>query len=804
MSRISLLSIFLFGTLLFPIEQAIADCSQLTEASSANDAATVSRVSFDASCPKPVSISASVSTVDGSSIAKTEIPMDPATTDSVSVDLATWVDPQSRAGVYSISWQALLSDGSTAALDQLFTVPCSAPPAVTQRLLPGSNRLIVDVPTGDVCQGDTVAILNLLDVAGNAVGDPMTQTFPSAPGKEMSFDLSGLEGERRYTGLLSMRNDSGQTTESEFSFLTGCGPLQATGDLDGARISGTLTASACHFPVSITVRVLSSDGQEIKSGQADLSDRDFDLMLPDYEQWAAGEYSVVADFVSAEGRRSSLNLDAQVECQPPVLSDVSIDATSDSNQAMLLAQFQSTDACQGGSEINIQLRNTEKTVVFNRTLKQSPSMSPVSLSFPLNAVPGSTYDLVATLRYGSLLSEETVITEKLFFDCTDPAILDFGYSSPDSSGLGALIRLSSCNLPASAKIQVSELSGRIVASNEVQLSESPNGPYAVVPEASIRHLPTGKYAAKLVFLDNQSRSLTEELDIDRDVEGPSIAFRHHDQAIDKDAIPTVSRLEDLSVSYSDPSSLLPSSIPYSDQLATLKFDEAHSSIREISGESGAELWFSGYVEIPRSVEDWGYVGVLVEDSQSNRWMLPVTRRFVPIQNENLTDFHPSNNRSGFRSLFAHRLCHPVPIVFLASSCPLLAGSCLLKVRRLSIYPPFQPAKPTLYFAVALPKSSSHSTTRPQIPLSSTPFQPFPMAAIASRSPARIGTETHRNHKFLFSTSSRRRMTASSTYPPSPAIRPVWSINLYPPSQAAPTIAGCGCCEARLRRGCHQD
>jgi hypothetical protein len=344
----------------------------------------------------------------------------------------------------------------------------------------------------------------------------------------------------------------------------------------------------------------------------------------------------------------SLQAGAHVSCGPPVLEELAAVAGDRPGDYVLVGRYAATQPCHGATEIHLQLRDAQNIVVFNRTLSQPAAATAATLRVPLPVVAGAPYELSARVRYGPGLAADALVRQRIELPCAAPAVIDLGYADPAGTQVTALVQLSRCNLPASARVSIRDAADRVLSASDVAVTPRGESAFATLEPLPIANLRPGSYTAHVIVRDRTGRSAERSMPLARDLEGPAISLLHGTEPLAGTAVPVVRSLADLSVSFSDPSSLLSEAQPSATRARPL--DGARAVLLQVSGEADPELSFVGYVDVPRAGPPWAFTGVLVENPAGDRrWLAPVGRRFV-VAPADLGGLSPAIERAGFRAV----------------------------------------------------------------------------------------------------------------------------------------------------------
>lgn len=554
------------------------------------------------------------------------------------------------AGLYRIEWVTEFMDGSAQTYVQTFAVPCDAPAAVEVYWDDADANLRLVAPPGDRCEESTRASLSLRDIGGQVVPQEFTTTYRTDAGEsaEAVLPLSGLDGERRYVGDLTLTNASGESTVVPVEFITGCGDLVPSATIVGSRMMGSVDASQCQFPITLEVSAVHETGEVVQSVNALLMDDEFDFELPEFATWPAGEYTIETQFIGAVGRARHENT-VTIACVDPRLTEPELQLNDDAGQADVVFSLQGRDQCQSDTRVSLQVRDANNVVVFNRSADLTAGVGEQEFHWPFRGIPGSAYDLGLTVSYGAKQQSTVTKSRRTTYECTAPKVLSFGFSNADASHLGALVALTQCNAPATAKLVVQNESGRVVVDAEPQIIQDVGTAYARVAPISLGHLDSGNYEATLVISDNRSRTDAATFDVHRDVDGPAIAFFHNDIELAEGEIPTLQALSDLSLSFQDSNAPMVSFTPVADMPDAFGGQSTADFVR-VDGEATPQMWITGTIDIPRSEQPPAFVGVLSRASDGRLWLAPISRRYVPSARVELDNYHPSRQRLAFRAV----------------------------------------------------------------------------------------------------------------------------------------------------------
>ena len=557
------------------------------------------------------------------------------------------LDPSRAAGVYRVDWLVEYETGDTHSLRQPFVVPCPPPTPVPVNWNDADSELSFRPKAVDVCEGQGRAEVVLRDVAGEVVIDDLVAEYVP-DGDLVTFEIPPLEGERRYLGQLVLTNRSQRSTAVPFEILTGCGPIVPEAMLIDGVLLGSLAASECQFPVRMEVRVLRSTGDVLRSFESTLDQPSFELQIPDFGAWPAGDFEVRADFHGAVSR-ARRSFPVSVACREPEVGAVALSPGETANLANLEFSLESRSACQGETRLSVQVRRADRTVVFNRSMDLAAGEGTTRFSWPFPAVPGASYDVAVEAEFGIGFEQSVSRAERAPLQCASPEVLDLGYADADGESLGALIAIAQCNAPAVAKLLVRNASGRIVAEADPRILHRSGESHGVIEPTSVSHLEDGTYSVELTVVDTRGTTASRTVSIEHTASVPTVGFRHDGVVLSPGDFPTLASLEALELVFSGPTPPL-SAFSRLEHRLTRAGDGAFAQFTQVDGEMTPQVWFGGYFEHPRSDRRSDPLGVLVRNATGERWLAPIVRTHVPSIESSLDGFHASKSRLGFRSV----------------------------------------------------------------------------------------------------------------------------------------------------------
>ena len=632
--------------------QAFASCPPvLSEAPPFGDPPNTAQVMVvrDEACPLIAKVSAGLY-ADDKSIANRTYYADTIDQPPLRFPVTETLTLPNVAGLYRIEWLAEFENGEQQSFVQTFAVPCPPPGTVEAVWSDADSTLLFDAPAGDACEGTTTATLALRDAAGQEVvpspsvryntdaGTPATVTFP----------VERLEGERRFVGELNLQNQTGQTTVVPVEFVTGCGPLKPKATIIGDRMVGSVQASECQYPIEIRLSAVHESGEEVSAVEAILMDDSFDFSLPEFRSWPAGEYSVEMQFIGSASR-ARLSNPVSIACSDPSFTRPSLEVDASGNQAEVVFELRDRDICQKSVKVTAQVRDANRVIVFNRSLDLQPSDTAETFRWPFRGLPGNSYDLELLANYG--LNQQSSINRsaEATYECTAPEILELGYANADATHVAALVALTACNAPATAKLVVRNAAGRVVVDADPQLVQDVGTAFARIAPISLGHLDSGQYEATLTVADNRARIAEQKADLVRDVDAPKIQFSIHGKEIGAGETVKLNAIDELSLLFSDANDPMGMFQPYEERPRALG-SAARAELFRIDGESTPQMWFTGMLETDRSWGEWGFVGLVARGADGTQWLAPVSRTFVPMERNELAGFHPARHRIGFRAV----------------------------------------------------------------------------------------------------------------------------------------------------------
>lgn len=554
------------------------------------------------------------------------------------------------AGIYQIEWTTEFVTGESQVMTQTFALPCPAPGSVTTRWNDSDSTVTFTPSFGDVCEGQTTATLDIRDITGGSIVENVTATFSvdNPDPSVVELQLPRLDGERRYAGEILLENESQQVTRVPVEFVTGCGAMSPSATISNGRILGSVEASDCQYPITMNISVVHSSGEAIRSFTATLSNETFDFPIPDFDSWPAGDFNLDIDFVGTTARATQ-TVGVAIACEDPAFSEPSLTLGDTANIANVNFALSGRNVCQGATRVSVQVRDVNRVVVFNRSLDLEAGSLAENLTWPFRGTPGSTYDVELNAQFGVSFQQSVERSRRTAYECTAPEVLELGYSNAEGTHAAALLAMSQCNAPASAKLVVRNEVGRIVAESDPQILQDLGASFATLEPTSLGHLDSGKFTAELTVADNRGRTAIAKAELSRDVSGPEIAFNRGAALLEPGQTPDITSLDELVLTFSDSSDPLPSFEEFQSALEPFPSGGA-ASFHQVDGEVTPQIWIGGTVDAPREEADWGFVGVLVRNQTGDRWISRIVRTYVPYTDNELTDFHPSISRTGFRAV----------------------------------------------------------------------------------------------------------------------------------------------------------
>lgn len=551
------------------------------------------------------------------------------------------------AGVYRIDWELEFSTGDTQSLRQPFLIPCPAPASVVPIWDDADSALRFDPVIVDVCEGYTDAELTLRDVSGDVVVDALSLQYPPDI-DTVVFQLPRLEGERRYVGDLRLTNRSQVEMLVPVEVLTGCGPIVPEAMILDGRLLGSISASECQYPVLLEMQVVHSSGEVFQQFESVLEQPSFELPIPDFGRWPAGDFEVRALFHGAVSR-ARRDFPISVACTDPSVADIAVVPGENANLANLEFALVERAECQGDVRIRAQVRRADRTVVFNRSMDMPAATSERRFSWSFPAVPGATYAVSIEVEYGVGYGEQIDASRRSVLECASPEILDLGYADASGGALGALLSIAQCNAPAVAKLLVRSPEGRIVVESDPRILHRQGESHAVIDTTSISHLGDSTYSVELTVVDSSGNTATRTVQLEHVVSPPEVSFAYRGSPVSGGDFPTISSLEDLELVFTGSTPPLSAFSPVRGQLE--RAGSRHSAaFSQVDGEMTPQMWFGGYFEHPSDGVEREPVGVLVRNASGEYWVAPVVRTFVPSTELDLRDYHPSMTRVGFHAV----------------------------------------------------------------------------------------------------------------------------------------------------------
>lgn len=553
------------------------------------------------------------------------------------------------AGAYRVQWHVSFTDDSMQQLDQPFSIPCPPPAEVTTEWSDADSKLVLKAPPGDKCEGEVSVSLALKDIVGNVPFDSVGATYSVSGSTTQIVDVTvpRLEGERRYVGKLTLTNAAASRV-IDVDFVTGCGSIEPHVSVIDGTYLGSVSASSCQFPIEMNIAAVHASGETVQTVDAVLKGHDFELRLPEYDSWPAGDYTIETQFAGMTARAKTEN-SITIDCVTPEISQPGLEALDTTARPVAVFDLQKRNRCQGETQVALQVRDLNDVVVFNRSVDLPPGSVDETFRWEFDGIPGSSYKLSATARFGlnkSNLVEDEATTA---YDCQEPSILDLGFSDPEATHLASLVSLTSCNSPATAKLVVRNQQGRVVSEANPQLLQELGTAYARTSPVSLGHLDSGEYEVTLSILDNRGRLIEEAIDILRDVDGPTIEFFHQGTPVSEGDLPNISSLSNLSLSFSDATAPLAEASEH-ESVTTPLGSDALATFTQVDGEATPQIWITGLLETSPEHRDYGSLGVLAEAQDGTHWLIPVVRHFVPSRAFELREYHPSRRRVGFRAV----------------------------------------------------------------------------------------------------------------------------------------------------------
>ncbi|MCS6760475.1 MAG: hypothetical protein MO852_17245, partial [Candidatus Devosia euplotis] len=329
---------------------------------------------------------------------------------------------------------------------QQFTVPCGSTASSQPFWHDEDSEIRFQAPQGDKCEGRVSAIVSLRDIAGTVPFDPQSfeydvDTTGPAP---VAFSLPRLEGERRYVGTMLLTNEAEKTSEVELDFVTGCGAIEPRVVIIDGTYLGSVEASDCQFPIGMQIEAVHSSGDIVQTVNAVLKGRDFELVLPDFENWPAGDYDIATQFIGMTGRARANN-ELTINCVSPALSEPAIEVSPSGTQADVVFDLSDRDRCQGQTQVSLQVRDANGVVVFNCTEDVAQSSVATSFRWPFDGVPGNRYSLDVSASFGLNNTEQVGESAQVLHECQMPTILNTGHTNAEATHVGAVVAMTACN-----------------------------------------------------------------------------------------------------------------------------------------------------------------------------------------------------------------------------------------------------------------------------------------------------------------------------------------------------------------------
>lgn len=600
----------------------------------------------DASCPEIYRVSATLSQ-DGEDIHSRTFHATAIADPPLVFPVRENLQAPTVAGVYRIDWELEFSTGETQSLRQPFLMPCPAAAPVEVNWSDADSELSFDPVFIDVCEGETQAELVLRDISGEWVVDSLSLMYPPDGGKVV-FRLPRLEGERRYVGELTLTNRSQVETRVPVEVLTGCGPIVPEAMILEGRLLGSISASECQYPVRLEMQVVHSSGEVFRQFESTLEQPSFELPIPDFGRWPAGDFEVRAVFHGAVSR-ARRDFPINVACTDPAVGDIAVVPGETSNLANLEFSLLDRAECQGDGRVRAQVRRADRTVVFNRSMDLAADSGESRFSWSFPAVPGATYEVSIDVEYGVGYGERIDVSRRSVLECASPEVLDLGYADSSGSTLGALISIAQCNAPAVAKLVVRTPEGRLVVESDPRILHRQGESHAVIETTSISHLGDATYSVELTVIDSSGNTATSTVELDHVSAAPEVSFAYGGTPVSAGDFPTIDSLEALELVFAGPTPPLSAFTPVRGELE--RAGARHSAVfSQVDGEMTPQMWFGGYFEHPRDGLHREPVGVLVRNASGDFWIAPVVRTHVPSIDLDLRDYHPSMKRVGFRAV----------------------------------------------------------------------------------------------------------------------------------------------------------
>ena len=576
---------------------------------------------------------------------------------SISFDLSKALASNNLAGLYTVRWSGVTSEGSTSVLSSRLTIPCPRPSIVSADLNPDSNELNVLLSSVDVCQGPTGISLNVKDMSGSSA-DPITQTFsPERDDPQITIPLNPLHSEHRYTGTLELANSLTGNTSIPIELITGCGPFAADISLTEGGLRGTVFASQCHFPVVANTSIMDSNGAPLYQHSHTLSSFDVDIPLPTPDDLPAGQHTASLELLSSIGRKHDFSSKMSVSCVSPRIRQTDLTTLSDDDNVNLQIGLAGVRRCLGDAVLRVQVRDAQDVVIFNTAVELDSSKPSQTLSFPISAIPGTVYFASVTTESYSIEDGAAIQRFPLTYECLSPEVLDFGFASSEVNSLTGVVRLAECNTPATYRLQVRNSDGTIVARSAGEIVPKQGLGYSIVPPLSLDHLSGGSFTASLIVVDNESSetAFTEPLLLD--AQGPRITLFHDGRPIDSPEPITVKSIEELAATIADPSGLLSTPHVITDGQSPGRFDRATSRVLSVSDQNADRVRIVGVLDVPRG-NTLGIDRLTFSGPNGQQYAVPVTSTFLATETATGTDLKFETQSVGFVTAFRNDSLRP--------------------------------------------------------------------------------------------------------------------------------------------------
>lgn len=554
------------------------------------------------------------------------------------INLSTFLKAPNVAGQYEVKWVVVFSDIQTESIIDSIVIPCTPPSLRNATYQPANNGVSIELNNLDKCNNDISVEMKIgTDVVGSVNVEAADVNYTN-----YFISLPEMARETIFNSEIVILDDNLKIDSMPFNFKTTCGAFEVTTTAEGNSVRGKIAAAPCHFPASISVRIL-NDRNELKfKKQVSITDSEFTLYVNETGSWPTGRYTVYTSFKSASGKILDLSDNIDIVCESPNIGAALLEGHAHNTQ--LVTKISNVLECQNSIAINSEIRNNSGLVVFNGSRSiDNNSDHAFTVSQPISIAPGDNYHLkqVVTFDGGRTVMKEDFLS----VDCSKPEILGIDYLGSDREAVTAQIYHRSCKTDYNYRMSIEDDKGEIEKYVFGALPKESLSGLFLLPGLSLSDVEDGQKTVKVSIYNSESRMADLSSNLTVDSIGPSNVniFNLHVN-LNNDTGVKVPSIDHLGVTYTDPSGTLKDMERYWSNIQGLKSIFNNAEITSILKEAPSSLKVNGFIDVQNTIESHTFIGLVVSNFEESLWTIPIVSTYFIDAD---SDISPSGYKKGF-------------------------------------------------------------------------------------------------------------------------------------------------------------